>query len=54
MQRVKASGYAGNIVVELELATREAAPELTVEGVKRAVDYLEKLYNQAQAPNLNP
>jgi sugar phosphate isomerase/epimerase len=31
---VKASGYEGNIVVELELATREAAPEKTVEGVK--------------------
>jgi sugar phosphate isomerase/epimerase len=47
MQRVKASGYGGNIVVELELATRETAPGQTVEGVKQAVDYLEKLYDEA-------
>jgi sugar phosphate isomerase/epimerase len=47
MQRVKASGYSGNIVVELELATRETAPELTCAGVRQAVVYLERLYNEA-------
>jgi sugar phosphate isomerase/epimerase len=47
MQRVKSSGYSGNIVVELELATRETAPEQTVEGVRQAVAYLEKLYDAA-------
>jgi hypothetical protein len=47
MQRVKSSGFSGNIVVELELATRETAPEQTVEGVRQAVDYLEKLYDAA-------
>jgi sugar phosphate isomerase/epimerase len=47
MQRVKTSHYDGNIVVELELATRETVPELTVEGVKQAVDYIEKLYDEA-------
>ncbi|HZZ18549.1 MAG TPA: TIM barrel protein [Opitutaceae bacterium] len=47
MRRVKSSGYAGNIVVELELATRETAPEQTVEGVSLAVDHIEKFYNEA-------
>jgi sugar phosphate isomerase/epimerase len=47
MQRVKTSGYDGNIVVELELATRETAPKETIEGVKQAVEYLEKLYLEA-------
>lgn len=44
MQRVKTSGYEGNIVVELELSTRETAPGETIKGVRQAVDYLEKLY----------
>lgn len=47
MKRVKTSGYSGNIVVELELATRETAPQETVDGVKKAVDYLEALYSEA-------
>jgi sugar phosphate isomerase/epimerase len=46
LRRVKTSGYPGDIVVELELSTRETAPEETIEGVKQAVDYLERLYNE--------
>jgi sugar phosphate isomerase/epimerase len=44
LQRVKSSGYEGNIVVELELATRETAPEETIKGVGLALDYLEELF----------
>jgi sugar phosphate isomerase/epimerase len=47
MHRVKASGYEGNIVVELELSTRETAPDETIRGVRQAVDYLENLYLEA-------
>jgi len=47
MQRVRTSGFDGNIVVELELSTRETAPQETIEGVKRAVEHLEKLYLEA-------
>jgi len=47
MQKVKTSGYEGDIVVELELATRETAPEETIEGVRQAVEHLEKLYCSA-------
>jgi len=44
---VRTSGFDGNIVVELELSTRETAPQETIEGVKRAVEHLEKLYLEA-------
>jgi sugar phosphate isomerase/epimerase len=44
--QVKASGYEGDIVVELELATRETAPEETIEGVRLAVEHLVKLYSE--------
>jgi sugar phosphate isomerase/epimerase len=47
MRQVKASGYGGDIVVELELSTRETSPKDTIEGVRQAVDYLEKLYCDA-------
>jgi sugar phosphate isomerase/epimerase len=47
MHHVKASGYDGNIVVELELATREIVPEETIEGVKLAVEHIEKFYEEA-------
>jgi sugar phosphate isomerase/epimerase len=46
MQRVKTSGYDGNIVVELELSTRETVPEETIAGVKLAIAHLEKLYHE--------
>lgn len=44
LRHVKASGYAGDIVVELELSTRETAPRETLEGVRQAVEHLETLY----------
>jgi sugar phosphate isomerase/epimerase len=44
MRKVRTSGYEGDIVVELELATRETEPERTVAGVKQAVEHLEALY----------
>jgi sugar phosphate isomerase/epimerase len=47
LHRVKSSGYNGNIVVELELSTRETAPEETVKGVRLAVEHLEELYSEA-------
>jgi len=47
LQQVKASGYAGNIVVELELSTRETAPEETIEGVRLAVEHVEQLFREA-------
>jgi len=47
MHRVKTSGYEGDIVVELELSTRETAPEETVKGVRQAVDHIEAFYNEA-------
>jgi sugar phosphate isomerase/epimerase len=47
MRQVKASGYHGNIVVELELSTRETSPKDTIEGVRQAVEHLEKLYCDA-------
>jgi sugar phosphate isomerase/epimerase len=47
LRQVKASGYEGDIVVELELATRETAPEETIKGVRLAVEHLERLYSEA-------
>jgi sugar phosphate isomerase/epimerase len=47
MRQVKTSGYQGDIVVELELSTRETSPKDTIEGVRRAVEHLEKLYCDA-------
>jgi sugar phosphate isomerase/epimerase len=47
MRQVRTSGYDGDIVVELELANRETAPEETLEGVRQAVTHLERLYGDA-------
>jgi sugar phosphate isomerase/epimerase len=47
MRQVKTSGYEGDIVVELELSTRETSPKDTIDGVRQAVEYLEKLYCDA-------
>ena len=47
LQQVKASGYAGNIVVELELSTRETAPEETIKGVRLAIEHVEQLFREA-------
>jgi sugar phosphate isomerase/epimerase len=48
MRRLKTSGYPGDIVVELELSTRESNPEETITGVKQAVEFLETCYREAQ------
>lgn len=45
MHQVRTSGYEGNIVVELELSTRETAPKATLQGVRLAIEHLERLYD---------
>jgi sugar phosphate isomerase/epimerase len=47
MRQVKESGYSGDIVVELELPSRETDSRETLEGVRLAVDHLDKLYRDA-------
>jgi sugar phosphate isomerase/epimerase len=47
LRRMKLSGYEGDIVVELELATRETAPEETTNGVRLAIEHLEELFAKA-------
>ena len=47
MQRIKSSGYSGDIVVELELPNREFNPQETIDGVKQAVELLENYYQKA-------
>jgi sugar phosphate isomerase/epimerase len=46
MRQVRTSGFGGDIVVELELPTRETAPEETIKGVRLAVEHLEGLYRE--------
>lgn len=47
MRRIKTSGYSGDMVVELELSNRESNPQETIEGVKQAVEFLERCYQDA-------
>ena len=47
IRHIKSSGYRGDIVVELELASRESKPHETIDGVRHAVALLEKLYLEA-------
>ncbi len=47
IQHVKNSGYKGDIVVELELSSRETNPRETIDGVKQAVAILENHYKGA-------
>jgi len=47
MKRIKQTGYAGNIVVELELATHESQPQITLDGLRNAVKLLCDLYAAA-------
>jgi sugar phosphate isomerase/epimerase len=47
MWRLKTSGYPGDLVVELELSNRESNPEETINGVQRAVEFLETCYREA-------
>jgi sugar phosphate isomerase/epimerase len=47
MQRIKTSGYPGDIVVELELPNRESNPQETIDGVKQAIELLETYHQQA-------
>jgi sugar phosphate isomerase/epimerase len=46
LRRIGASGYAGNIVVELETATREAPAAAIVESARHCVAHLERLHAQ--------
>jgi len=47
IRQVKTSGYRGDIVVELELASRESNPQETIDGVRQAVALLETCYRVA-------
>jgi hypothetical protein len=47
MRRLKTSGYPGDIVVELELSSRESNPEETIDGVEQALKFLEICYREA-------
>jgi len=47
MKQVRQKGYAGNIVVELELATHETQPQVTLDGLRDATDLLCNLYDAA-------
>jgi len=47
MRQVKTSGYEGDIVVELELPSRETDSNETIEGVRLAVEHLDSLYREA-------
>jgi sugar phosphate isomerase/epimerase len=47
LAQVKTSGYAGDIVVELELETHEHDPRTTLDGLGQTIDFLTQLYNKA-------
>lgn len=47
ISQVKTSGYAGDIVVELELEPCELDPRQTLDGLRHAIIFLTQLYNQA-------
>ncbi len=46
MAQVKRTGFAGNIVVELELASRETDPASTMDGLRSAIHLLCDLHDQ--------
>jgi sugar phosphate isomerase/epimerase len=47
IQKIKATGYQGEIVVELELETRDTQPQETLTGLKNAISLLTRLYAEA-------
>jgi sugar phosphate isomerase/epimerase len=47
LAQMKKSGYAGDIVVELELGDHAAAPEKTLEGLREGIALLARLYDKA-------
>jgi sugar phosphate isomerase/epimerase len=47
MQKIKTSNYTGEIVVELELETRDTNPKETLDGLKSAVTLLTRLHAEA-------
>jgi sugar phosphate isomerase/epimerase len=47
LKQIKASGYAGHIVVELELATRDTEIPPTINGLRDALTLLDELWEQA-------
>jgi sugar phosphate isomerase/epimerase len=47
IRHIKSSAYRGDIVVELELASRESNPQETLDGVRQAVALLENYYREA-------
>lgn len=47
MKHIRNSGYAGDIVVELELENNAVAPEETLAGLTTAIEHLTACYEQA-------
>ena len=47
MKRIKQTGYPGNIVVELELPTHAAQPQITIAGLRDVCKLLCNLYDAA-------
>jgi sugar phosphate isomerase/epimerase len=43
IRRIKTSGYQGDIVVELELPSRDTNPQETIDGIRQAVEFLDKI-----------
>ncbi len=49
LRRIHATGYSGNIVVELELATRDTQQEPTVQGLTAALVFLDDLWAKLES-----
>jgi len=47
MKQIKTAGYDGRIVVELELPKRNEAPRETLEGLRSAIGFLSRCYQNA-------
>jgi sugar phosphate isomerase/epimerase len=46
LRQIKATNYQGEIVVELELETRNSDPQETLHGLKNTVKLLTRLYDE--------
>ncbi len=47
LRKIKSTGYSGDIVVELELETRDTQPQETLTGLRDAIALLTRLYAEA-------
>ena len=46
MKQIKTSGYGGDIVVELELETNHTEPQETLDGLRDAIHFLTRAYDE--------